>query len=459
VNVRRENENVGSSVYRDLLNRPLGNLLGRLLLLHRPVPRRTEEEVEAEVWRNYRWNFWVNLLDGVAFWFGGSFISASTILTLYVTKLTESSLPVGVIAVISQAGWFLPQLLTAHSVEQLARKKPVVVNLGFFLERLPVWVMALSVLLVPWSPVAGLVAFLLAYAWHTMGAGTVATAWQDMIAATFPLTRRGRFFGLTNAVGNGMGLLGAALSARILASSPFPRQFFYLFLIAAGSITVSWFFLSLTREPVRPPKAGRASLHEFWRSLPDILRGDDNFRRYLIARSLIAVGRMGSGFVTVAAVARWAIPDATVGFYTTLLLTGQTASNLAFGFLADRFGHKGNLAVGALASCAAFAIAWLAPAPEWYYGVFVLQGVVVGAIIVSGLMIVLEFCEAERRPTYSGLANTVTGVVSLVAPLVGALLAEVGYGVLFAASAAFSLLAFALMWGWVREPRSLNGET
>ena len=42
---------------------------------------------------------------------------------------------------IAQAGWFLPQLFTANLTEQLARKKPVVVNLGLFLERLPVWLM------------------------------------------------------------------------------------------------------------------------------------------------------------------------------------------------------------------------------------------------------------------------------------------------------------------------------
>ena len=38
---------------------------------------------------------------------------------------------------IANGGWFVPQLLTANTVEQLPRKKPVVVRLGFLLERLP----------------------------------------------------------------------------------------------------------------------------------------------------------------------------------------------------------------------------------------------------------------------------------------------------------------------------------
>ena len=42
------------------------------------------------------------------------------------------------LAVIAQSAWFLPQLFTANAVERLSRKKPVVVNLGLFLERMPI---------------------------------------------------------------------------------------------------------------------------------------------------------------------------------------------------------------------------------------------------------------------------------------------------------------------------------
>jgi len=91
--------------------------------------------------------------------------------------------------------------------------------------------------------------------------------------------------------------------------------------------------------------------------------------------------------------------------------------------LADRYGHKLSLELATLASFLAFALAWLAPSPAWYYAVFALLGSTAGGIMVLGILIVMEFCEPGRRPTYVGLANTGVGLVSMVAPLLGAWLA------------------------------------
>jgi len=144
-------------------------------------------------------------------------------------------------------------------------------------------------------------------------------------------------------------------------------------------------------------------------------------------------------------VGRWQVPDSTVGVYTGALLVGQTVGNLTLGWLADRFGHKLSLELAALA--------WLAPSPAWYYTVFALLGITAGGIIVSGILIVMQFCEPGRRPTYVGLASTGVGFASMVAPLLGAWLASLSYGWLFALATAVNLVALVAMHWWVREPR------
>ncbi len=428
-------------------------VLRRLLELDRPAPLRSDAELAAEVERNYRWNFTVNLLDGAFFWFGASFVSSSTILPLYISKLTSDPLPIGLLAVIAQAAWFLPQLFTANFMERLSAKKPVVVNLGLFLERLPLWVMVVSTLFVARSPALALVILLGGYAWHGLGAGTVAISWQDLIARCFPVDRRGRFMGTTMFVGAGMGALGAGFSAWLLRTYSFPTNFSYTFLIAATGIAISWMCLALTREPVQRSSAPRRGSREYLAGLPDLIRRDLNFRRFLVSRALMALGGMGSGFVTVSAVTRWHVADSVVGIYTAAYLAGQTAGNLVFGFLSDRYGHKLSLEAGIAASVAGFIIAWLAPGPEWYYVAFGLLGISTAAVIVSGILMVMEFCTPERRPTYVGIANTGIGLASVAAPLLGAGLAKINYGWTFAASAATSLVALLLMHWWVREPR------
>jgi MFS family permease len=434
----------------------LPRLLARLLELDRPVPQRDPAEIRAEADRNYRWNFTVNLLEAAAFLPGAAFISSAAVLPLFVSKLTPSPLALGLLAMIAQSAWFLPQLFTANATERLDRKKPVVVNLGFFLERLPIWLMPFAALLAVTAPMVSLALVMAAYAWHGLGAGAVGPAWQDMIARCFPVERRGRFFGTAMFAGTAAGAVASLGSAWLLKSYAFPLNFALSFGCAAVLITVSWIFISLTREPVQPGRAVRQSTRQHLSGLPALLRADPNFRRFLTARSLMALGGMGYGFLTVAAVDRWQIADSAAGLFTGGYLVGETCGNLAFGMLADRRGHKRSLELGMLAAVLGYALAVLAPAPGWYFVVFVLLGVVQAAVVVPGILVVMEFALQDRRPTYVGIANTGVGLVSIVAPLIGAALAELGYGWLFGVAALINLAALLLFHWWVRDPRHLR---
>lgn len=427
--------------------------LRRLLRVDPPPAERSALEIAAEVERHYRWNFTFNLLDGAAFWLGLSFISTTTILPLYVSKLTPSPLAIGLIAIIANSGWFMPQLFTANSVQRLPRRKPIVVNLGFFIERLPLFLLPLSALLALQAPGLALLLFFLGYAGHVIGAGVVATAWQDMIARIFPVDRRGSFFGFTNFIGNGAGALGATFSAWLLAALVFPVNFVATFALAALFITLSWAALAQTREPEQRASAPRQSSRQFWAGLPRILAGDHNFRRYISARLLMVLGGMGAGFLTVSAVNRWQVSDGVVGLYTLAVLVGQTLGSASAGLLADKRGHKLPMELGSLALIMAYLLAWLAPGPGWTYGVFLLLGVGAGVAAVSGMMIVLEFSSAEQRPTYVGLSNTAIGLLGMISPLIGAWLASRSYDWLFALSALFYLASLISLRFGVREPR------
>ncbi len=167
----------------------------------------------------------------------------------------------------------------------------------------------------------------MSFAWHSFGAGIVATGWQDLIVRQFPVERRGRFFGLTMFLGAGGGVLGAAVTVWLLNRFASPWSFFFCFAIATVLTMISWSFLALAREPVEPGKTERITLRDYLGSSPELLRRDQNYRRFLIVRLLMALGGMGIGFLTVAAVQRWDVPDAQAGVYTFVLLAGQTTAN------------------------------------------------------------------------------------------------------------------------------------
>jgi MFS family permease len=127
--------------------------------------------------------------------------------------------------------------------------------------------------------------------------------------------------------------------------------------------------------------------------------------------------------------------------------------NLLLGRLADKRGNKLSLEISLMASVIAFALAIFMPSPTIYFVVFALVGVNAGSAIGSAMLIVWEFCDSTRVPTYSGLANTTRGIMSLIAPLIATQIASLGYGFLFSVSCALSLAGLLLLHFWVMEPR------
>ncbi len=413
--------------------------------------------VQGQVERDYRWNFAVNALDGASFWFGMSFISSTIILPLYVSHFTTNPLLIGLIPLFSTSGYLLPQLFTANAVERAPRKKFFPVTIGFFLERMPIFLLApAAYFLAVDRPMLALAAFFILYAWHTLGAGVIVVGWQDLIAKIIPVEKRGRFFGITNFLGNGAGILGALAVPFILDKFTFPLGYVISFAIAAVLIFLSWIFLSLAREPAVQNSKPPVSDLDYLRSLPDVLRGDRNFRMYLLSQIIFSLSGMAIGFLTVYAVKSWNMPDAQASGFTIALQIGLTLANLFFGFLADRKGHKLSLEICLMLSVLLLVLAILAPNPWWFFPVFFLRGAVNAGTFISGISIVYEFTDAENRPTYIGLANTIPGVAGAVAPLIGGwLAAAISYQAMFILAAIIGVLSWVLLRFAVRDPRHI----
>jgi MFS family permease len=275
-----------------------------------------------------------------------------------------------------------------------------------------------------------------------------------MIGKIIPAQRRGKFFGLANFLGTATGVAGASAAAWLLDHYDFPTGYTRTFASAAAMILISWGFLALTREPAQEPASEPVSQREYWRRLPSVLRDDPNYVRYLVSQAVLAMGGMAGGFYTVYAVQRWQLSDGQAGTFQASMLIGQALVNLAFGALADLKGHKLVLELSVLLGLLGTGLAVVAPGPTWFYLVFALIGANLAGILLSGLMIALEFCDGDKRPTYIGLNNTVRGISYGMAPIVGGWLAgAAGYRVLFAVAFAIGGAGLALLHWSVHEPR------
>ena len=108
------------------------------------------------------------------------------------------------------------KVLARSSVVQ-GRPVTLLVAEDMSLARQEIWETGLVSLAV-FAPLLALALLLITFAWQMLGAGTVAVAWQEMLAKIIPLEYRGRLLGTANFGGTAMGTLGAAVAAWILAS-------------------------------------------------------------------------------------------------------------------------------------------------------------------------------------------------------------------------------------------------
>lgn len=416
-----------------------------------------DSPVAPQVAQHFRRNFIVNAGDGVAWLFGASFFSMTAILPVYASRLTDSPILIGLVPALTDAGWFLPQIFLAPRVERLKRTLPAVLWLGV-LERLPFLALALAVMWIHNLPRSlGVVVFLGLVAWRAVAGGLMATPWQELIARIIPISHRGRFFAISHLGGELLGVGGASIAAVVLASLPYPRNYALCFSLGCVGLLASYGFLALTKEPPldrEPPP--RQSVRSYARHVSEILRSSANFRAFLLSRALSYLGTMAYGFLAVYAIRQFRLQEAQAGVFSAILFGTAALGYMIWGPLGDRLGHKRVLELASTFWVAALALCLVARSASSFYLVFALMGLGNAGTVVADLSIVMEFGPTAERPTYVGLARTVTGPALFLAPLLGgALIGWMGFQALFGAALVFSLAGMALLWLRVTEPRHL----
>ena len=399
-----------------------------------------------------RHNAFANIMDGTFFGFSiMGLASYVTIIPLFLSYLTESTALIGFVAALFHIGWQLPQLLTSSYVAGLDRFKPMVMVTTLF-ERLPYFGLALVALAIPTIGTdVALILTLILLAVQALGGGFTGTPWQSMISKIIPANRLGTFFGVQSAGVNLFGVGGALLAAVILDRFAYPDSFSLLFGIAGISLLISYLFLARTFESKSAPKdvVERMNWRDFGRRLRHILYANQNFRWFLIARSLTSLSLTAVSFYTIFGIRRFDMSPEFAGVLTSILLLSNMLCSSVIGWIGDRWGHRRVLIVANLLTVLAIGIALAAPSVSWFYLVFALTGVVNATQWSTILTITVQFSSVAERPFYIGMSNTFIAPVTVLAPIIGGWLAdaasfELTFGI-FAVAGLLSILVFVIL--------------
>ena len=412
---------------------------------------------KAFVRKHLKFNFTVGMLDGGLYGVGIGFGSFITILPLFISRMTDSALLIGLIPAIHGAGWQLPQLLTAGYTSRAKRIKPLVLwatihervpylglaAVAFFLARLPI-------------PLALTLTFLLII-WQSLGAGFAANPWQTMVTKVMPPELHGTFFGTQSAAFNGLAGLSAIAAGFMLERLPSPLDFTFCFLATVIFFVLSYIILAQIREQESQRPETEEHPAAFWGRSWDILKRDRNFNAFLLVRSISQFAAMGISFYLVYAVKVFGMSESVAGIMTAVLLIAQVAFGPLMGRLGDRWSHRAVMMLGGLGAAASSLLAWYANSVEWFYPVFFLAAIAIVAVWTVPLALTVKFAQEHERPIYIGLSNTVSAPATILAPIIGGWIADTaGYDAMFLVSTVCGLLMAGALIFIVKEPERIG---
>jgi MFS family permease len=413
-----------------------------------------------------RRNFRLGVANGALMNLAHAFEDPRIILSVFVLRLTSSDAMVGLVAGIFMAGWYLPQFLVSSLVEHKESKLPYYI-LWSKIRMISRVLMTLSVFVIGAShPTLLFWTFLVLWTTTSLGAGFAGVPFLEIIAKTVPAKRRGSFFGTRRFIGGALGI-GAGLAAkRILAPGfpvGFPMNYGILLALATVAAAVALYTFCRIEEPPSLVTGERRPFMDHLRSGLALIRADSNYRQFLVTRVLWSLTAMAFPFYAVYAVINLGMAESAVGIFLSLWVGGALLANFVWSQVIDRAGSRAALlgsGVLALASPVVACVVIFLPegwghAPAFLSGLvggngldgrhvlfmstFVLNSFAFNGRLISNMTYLLEMAPPERRPTYIGLANTLTFPLALLPVAGGALAGYTSYIWLFVVAAGFGI--------------------
>ena len=401
-----------------------------------------------------RRSFALNVFNGALFNFAARLIDPPLVLTWFVSQLTPSNLLVGLVTPLGQACWLLPQVFFSTHVQRLKRKMDAYAVAGAI--RVVVWLLLAAVLWFVEASHIILFSFFLLYALAWAVGGLAGLSFFDVTAKTIATRRRGSLFAWRQFVGGLLGL-GAGWVVRTVLNEPafgFPRGHAILFLLYALTITPALGAFIAIDEPSDEGPADDRSLGEQLGQALGALRRDRMYQRYMTARLALGLAEVALPFYGIYAKRVLGAPDGMVGIYVAVRVAAQLGFNLAWGRLSDRRGNQVVMRLmsigGGLAALSAIALVFVVNEiqlqssllPYLVVPLFLLNGSLLPAKILSGSNFLLELVPRGERPLYLGLSNTLMGIAVLVSGLGGLVVDALGFTGLFALAAGLSAIAY-----------------
>ena len=409
---------------------------------------------------HFKRNFSLGVANGVLFNLAWAFTSGSTMLPLFISKLTSSNILVGLASTLEAMGWFLPQMAVAAVTLHQKNQMPLYIRTAFLRGGSFLLLAILVFFSGTLNPSYLLTGFFLLFSIYAVGGGLAGVSFTDVVGKSIPQNRRGSFFGMRMFFGGGLAALAGILIERILRIYDFPRNFGILFLIATVFIILALLSFCLVKEPPVVKRPERKTFRENLRLGFEALKRDTNFRMLIWTRIAIGGYVLGFPFYIIFAKEFLFIPTHIAGIFLSVQMVGYLSSNLLWGYLSNNKSNRLVLFLSAVCSAICpllLILSILTRIPlALYASIFFFLGATIAGLDMGYTNYLLEIAPEERRPIYIGFLNTIVGPTIFLSA-VGGLIIQLSsftflYSIVFLISIVSIFLSLSL--GETKRPLS-----
>lgn len=410
--------------------------------------------------KTYRRNFILFLIDGVLFIVALGMMGSTTVIPDFVGRLTDSKIIIGLSASLFSVGYTLPQLFVARYIVRFERKK-----WWFIIPNIPTRFVILLFAIVVWfmsdmQSSTILFLFLGCYSIAALGDGLVGVPWADLTGSSLDERWRARFFGLMPAIAGLIMLAVTPLIALILGDSgpAFPDNYALLFGISGVIFVISIFpVIFVTELPGGKAKENISAFSDYLPQLWRLLHQDKSYRGIIMAQVFTSLYLMAMPFYIGFGTTQLGLSSETA---VPVLLAMQTIGTIGGALIYTWLGAKNNLLYLRLALVGATILPILAILAPFGGSILLYIGFLISGLSISNIMFayqnwIVTHAPADERPIYIGLSNTIIAVVSLIAPIIGGTIVQIGsYTLLFGTALLMAIIASVIMLRYMQTPRS-----
>lgn len=399
------------------------------------------KSIPEEACRHSARNYKANLYNGAASKLAEQTAGPNLVIPWLLQAIGAPVWILGFAMPLKQTFSLLPQMITAGYIRTLAVRKTVWTISGFIQALCLILMIPSAVYLNPFEAGVAVLFLLIIY---STASGTASVAFQDVLGKTIDKGQRGKLLSARAFAGGVLTIAAGLIISRVRGGS---ITTLYLLLVAGAVLWIisSLFFQSIKEEP-GAVKGGRNAIKEAAAGIY-LFKRYKGFRRYLYARLSLNVIEIAVPFYAFYASELLGTSKAGLGLFMMAIGVSQVISSPFWGRAADETSRK-VLIQSALISVAASVVAvvcyFLTDQLAVYAGLlaaFVLMGLAEAGVRLGRKTYLVDATPADNKSTFTAFSNSLVGVLSLAAGVLGLIAEKTGAAGIIAVIGVLSLIA------------------